>query len=78
MGRKSTWTQQELEYVERVAGKVPAQVIANAINKPLSTLRTKANVMGLGLSVPKRILEKHWPEYLKKNGGSNATNVVHA
>jgi len=78
MGRKSTWTQQELEYVERVAGKVPPEVIASAINKPLSTLRTKANVMGLGLDVPKRILEKHWPEYLKKNGGSHAANVVHS
>ena len=78
MGRKSTWTQQELEYVERVAGKVPPEVIASAINKPLSTLRTNANVMGLGLRVPKRILEKHWPEYLKKNGGSHAANVVHS
>ncbi|WP_312158090.1 hypothetical protein [Pantoea piersonii] len=78
MGRRSTWTQQELEYVERVAGKVPAPVIARAINKPLSTLKTKANVMGLGLHVPKRILEKHWPEYLRKNGGSHAANLVHS
>jgi|GEM_PF-1000352 len=78
MGRKSIWTQQELEYVERVAGKVPPEVIASAINKPLSTLRTKANVMGLGLRVPKRILEKHWPEYLKKSGGGHAANLVHS
>ena len=78
MGRRSTWTQQELEYVERVAGKVPAPVIAREINKPLSTLKTKANVMGLGLHVPKRILENHWPEYLRKNGGSHAANLVHS
>lgn len=77
MGRPNTWTQQEIDYIERVAGKVPPQVMADALNKPLSTLKTKATVLGLGLNVPKQILEKHWPEYLKKKEGSHAANVVH-
>ncbi|EIC84021.1 replicative DNA helicase [Serratia sp. M24T3] len=45
----------------RLGGKVPAPVIARALNKPLNALIKKAGDMGISLTVPKSRLDKHWP-----------------
>lgn len=63
---KKTWSEKDLDYIERVAGKVPVPVMAAAINKTVSAVTGKAHALGLKLKVPASVLRKHWPEYVPK------------
>lgn len=63
---KKTWSEKDLAYIERVAGKVPVPVMAAAINKSVSAVIGKAHSLGLKLKVPSAILKKHWPDYAGK------------
>jgi hypothetical protein len=63
---KKTWSDKDLEYIERVAGKVPVPVMAAAINKSVSAVTGKAHSLGLRLKVPASILKKHWPDFVGK------------
>jgi len=54
----------EKDYIARVAGKVPLQVIASAINRPPSGVQQWANAHGIKLRVPYSIMVKHWREYV--------------
>lgn len=63
---KKTWSQKDLAYIERVAGKVPVPVMAAAINKSISAVIAKAHSLGLKLKVPSAVFKKHWPEYADK------------
>jgi len=64
---KKTWSEKDLDYIERVAGKVPVPVMAEAINKTISAVTGKAHSLGLKLKVPASVLRKHWPEYLPED-----------
>ncbi|ALV92438.1 MULTISPECIES: hypothetical protein [Pantoea] len=64
---KKTWSDKDLAYIERVAGKVPVHVMAAAINKSVSAVTSKAHSLGLKLKVPAIILSKYWPDYVQKN-----------
>ncbi|MDF7631433.1 hypothetical protein PUG46_19460 [Erwiniaceae bacterium L1_55_4] len=68
---KKTWSDNDLEYIERVAGKVPVPVMAAAINKTAASVYSKGYSLGLKLHVPMKILLRHWPEYAKR--GPDAT-----
>ncbi|WP_287635353.1 hypothetical protein [Pantoea sp.] len=61
---KKAWSDKDLEYIERVAGKVPVPVMAAAINKTVPAVKVKAYSIGLKLRVPMDVLRKHWPEYV--------------
>ncbi|MDU7377863.1 MAG: hypothetical protein E7L09_05755 [Enterobacteriaceae bacterium] len=56
------YTQDEIDYIQRVAGKVPAEVIAQTLNKSLNGLQNFACRHRIKLRVPYAILTKHWPE----------------
>lgn len=56
------YSEREKEYIKRVAGKVPAEVIAAAINRPVSGILQWAHKNGIKLRVPFGTLVKHWPD----------------
>ena len=63
-----TWkhyNQDELDYIVRVAGKVPIPVICKSLKRTENSVVRKAQEMKLSLTVPKRVLLKHWPEYVR-------------
>ncbi|MFL6615981.1 hypothetical protein [Pantoea agglomerans] len=68
---KKAWSDKDLAYIERVAGKVPVPVMAAAINKTVPAVKVKAYSIGLKLRVPVDVLRKHWPEYVTE-GSSHA------
>lgn len=57
------YTAKEREYIERVSGKVPAEIIARQIRRSLDGLRTWAYQHDVKLRVPHQILVKHWSKY---------------
>lgn len=57
------YTDNERDYIRRVAGKVPPEVIAQALNRPQSAIQQWANSHGISLRVPRQIMIKHWSEY---------------
>jgi len=57
------YTKKEREYIMRVAGKVPLQLIAKTINRPESGVKQWASAQGIKLRVPREIMMKHWREY---------------
>lgn len=63
------YSEREKEYIKRVAGKVPAEVIAAAINRPISGILQWAHKNGIKLRVPHPIMVKHWAEYIGKKSG---------
>lgn len=71
MTKKRGWSQKELDYIERVAGKVPSAVMAKTLQKPIAKLRSYAGQIGLSLRVPESVLERHWPEYSRKGRAGN-------
>ena len=62
------YTQKEIEYIYRVAGRVPSEVMAKAIGKTKKGLRNWASRHGISLLVPYSIILKHWPEYAERGG----------
>lgn len=44
-----TWTQENVDYLSRSAGKVKAKTIAKNLNKSLSSIKKKAEQLGLSL-----------------------------
>ncbi|ARU94578.1 hypothetical protein A7K99_12875 [Tatumella citrea] len=59
------YVESELEYLRRVAGKVPIPVISKSLKRTENSVVHKAQQMKLSLTVPKSVLLKHWPEYLR-------------
>lgn len=57
------YTRQEQEYIERVAGRVPAEIIAKQLRRSVSGLRQWACQHGVKLRVPHQVLTKYWREY---------------
>lgn len=70
---KKTWSDKDLAYIERVAGKVPVPVMAAAINKSVSAVTGKAHSLGLKLKVSEIILNKYWPDYAHKDRTDEAS-----
>lgn len=57
------YSKKEQEYIQRVAGKVPLDVIASQINRNSQSVMNWASKHGISLRVPKEIINKHWKEY---------------
>ncbi|WP_239914437.1 hypothetical protein, partial [Salmonella enterica] len=72
-GSEYAYSPNEQDYIRRVAGKVPAYVMASTIGRTRNSLVNWANRHGISLRVPYGILKKHWPEYAEKmtKGGRN-------
>ena len=70
MRTRKHYEQHELDYIRRVAGKVPPQVISKSLKRTERSVEYKAQQMRLSLAVPKDVLLKHWPEYVR--GGDEA------
>lgn len=63
------YTEKEKEYIRRVAGKVPVEVMAAAINRPVKAVLWWANNHGISLRVPFDTLAKHWPDLANRMTG---------
>ncbi len=50
----------EQEYIERVAGRVPAEVMAKQLKRSVVGVKQWANNHNLKLRVPHHILNKYW------------------
>lgn len=59
------YSKKEQEYVIRVAGRVPVQVIAAQINRNAQSVMAWASKHHIKLRVPQEILRKHWSEYAR-------------
>ncbi|MBS2693903.1 hypothetical protein KFY51_28720, partial [Salmonella enterica subsp. enterica serovar 1,4,[5],12:i:-] len=66
MNSVKSYSPREQDYIRRVAGKVPADVMAAALGRTRNSLVNWANRHGISLRVPYGILKKHWPEYAEK------------
>lgn len=75
MNSVKPYSPREQDYIRRVAGKVPAEVMASAIGRTRNSLVNWANRHGISLRVPYATLRKHWPQHAKKitKGGCNGT-----
>lgn len=69
------YTEKEQQYIERVAGKVPVQVIAMQLNRSISGIRQWANTHNIKLRVPHAIMVKHWREYVTGSKRTEAKNL---
>jgi len=58
------YTQCEADYIRRVAGRVPVQLIAETLNRTPSGIRQWACANGVKLKVPYSLMVKHWIDYL--------------
>lgn len=58
------YSKKEQEYIQRVAGKVPVDVIAAQIKRNAQSVMNWASKRGISLRVPKDILKKYWKEYM--------------
>ena len=58
-----TYTQKERDYIRRIAGKVPTEVIAAQLQRSIGSVRNWAYFNDVKLRVPHRILVKYWSEY---------------
>ena len=65
MRTRKHYVQDELDYIRRVAGKVPIPVISKSLKRTENSVIQKAQQMKLSLTVPKNVLRKHWPEYVR-------------
>lgn len=65
MPKSTKATQQEIEYIGRVAGKVPLKFMAEFLGRSKWFVCTYATKQGLTTRVPQDILEKHWPDYCR-------------
>ncbi|WP_025901418.1 hypothetical protein [Tatumella sp. UCD-D_suzukii] len=65
MRTRKHYAQDELDYIRRVAGKVPPQIISKSLKRTERSVEYKAQQMRLSLAVPKDVLRKHWPEYVR-------------
>lgn len=72
MSSAKPYSPEERDYILRVAGKVPAEVMAAALCRTRNGLVNWANRHGISLRVPYSRLKKHWPEYVGKGGGNGA------
>lgn len=61
---RKPFTKKEADYVLRVAGKVPAKVIAEMIGRPDWAVHRFCQSRQVSLLVPLSRLRKHWPEYV--------------
>ena len=59
------YSQLEQDYIRRVAGLVPALIIARQLKRSQSGIQQWAQQHGVKLRVPYRILLKHWPECIE-------------
>lgn len=55
-------TQKEIDYILRVAGKVPLAYMAKHLGCSIWTVCNHANKHGISTRVPKSIMTKHWRE----------------
>ena len=58
------FTKKEAEYALRVAGKVPAKVIAEMIGRSDRAVHQFCQSRHVSLLVPLSRLRKYWPEYV--------------
>ncbi len=56
-------TQKEIDYILRVAGKVPLAYMAEFLGCSIWTVCNHANKHGISTRVPKSIMTKYWPEF---------------
>ncbi|UIW10364.1 hypothetical protein [Flyfo siphovirus Tbat2_3] len=61
------FTQDDIDYIHRVAGKVPAPVMATAMGRTTGALQVLCSRYGISLRVPLATLRKHWPDYVPRN-----------
>lgn len=57
------YTEDEIDYIKRVAGKVPVSVIAQTLSRTKLAIRQWAYANGIHLRVPHSIMMKHWREH---------------
>lgn len=69
------FTQKESEYIRRNAGKVPACVMAEFLNRKAPAIYTHASRYGISLAVPRKIMNKHWREYVTGSKRAEAKNL---
>jgi len=63
--RNNPYSEEEKQYIRRVAGKVPATVIAETLNRSHSGIKQWASANGIRLRVPYAIMMKHWRDYAR-------------
>lgn len=61
--RNIPYSEKEKQYIRRVAGKVPAAVIAETLKRSQSGIKQWASAHGVHLRVPYAIMMKHWRKY---------------
>lgn len=66
------FTKKQSEYILRVAGKVPAQVIADTLSREIKSIYDFCERRQVSLIVPYSRLRKFWPDYVpdynRRNG----------
>lgn len=66
------YTADEVEYIHRVAGRVPAEVMARQLRRSKTTLLNWTARHGISLRVPYKTLCKYWTEYIGGRSGAEA------
>lgn len=64
--RNKPYGWREKAYIRRVAGQVPADVIAQQLNRTKAGVLQWANTHKIKLRVPHEIMIKHWRDYIPK------------
>lgn len=60
---KKAYSDDDIAYIKRVAGKVPIDVIAQAIERTRNAVSVWCHRNGISYEVPYPRLKKHWPEH---------------
>lgn len=72
MSNAGHYTAPEIEYLTRVAGKVPVEAASAQLKRSKASVVNICHKMGISLRVPAWRMEKFWPEVLAKRKAEKA------
>lgn len=66
MSAGGAYTDTELDYIRRVAGKVPVEAISAQLKRSKSSVTHACHERGISIRVPVWRLQKFWPEIIAR------------
>ncbi len=72
--KRHPFTTDESDYIRRVAGRVPVEIIAKTLRRSVQGIQRWAYRRGLKLSVPDSVMRAHWQDVIderRKNAAEN-------